>query len=332
MQWLRHQLSSLGQTEVEITKSILREWLPGDDRLLELAVDQPELLNCTREPKMSFGRKDLKAVVGDSGSLKTKPGKRTAFVNGSEIVMQLVPKGEFKRGKTKVKISANFWCARHEITQLQWEKITKQNPSSIQGNPYFPVDNVSYEQIAEFCQKLTASESKARRLVKGYVYRLPTENEWEYVARAGSKEDFSIAQSDFWHRGTSASRYHAVGTSKPNRWGVFDMHGNVDELVFDEYHECDRHSAPDRIRPGGRSTKRRRARCLSWWQLVFTRQSMQLSLPKRSNYGSSTVSRLSCRLGASNRNAIRAKKLLCSTSKKPKKRSIHTGSLGESLR
>ena len=243
-QWLRHDLNSNGQSEIEINLSTLRPWLPGDDRLFELAVDQPVLLNCVREPKISFGREDLKAVIGNSASLKTKPVEKTEFVNGSEIVMQPISKGEFQRDKTKVKLSADFWCARYEITQLQWEKITKQNPSSIQGNSYFPVDNVSYQQIAEFCRKLTASESKAKRLPDGYVYRLPTENEWEYVARAGNNKSFSVDQNDFWHRGTSASHYHAVGTSKPNKWGVFDMHGNVDEFVFDEHHDSPATPAP----------------------------------------------------------------------------------------
>ena len=131
VQWLRYQLNSNGESKVEITRSTLRPWLPGDDRLFELTVDEPELLNCAREPEMSFTHEDLKAVIGDSGSLKVKPARGMRFVNDSEIVMLPMRRGEFQRGKTRVKLSKDFWCSRHEITQLQWEGVTQKNPGSI---------------------------------------------------------------------------------------------------------------------------------------------------------------------------------------------------------
>ena len=71
----------------------------------------------------------------------------------------------------------------------------------------------------------------------GYVYRLPTEAEWEYAARAGLDEDFSIPVELVWSRETSGCRPHEVGASQPNKWGLYDMHGNAMEWCLDAWYE-----------------------------------------------------------------------------------------------
>lgn len=249
VQWLNYQLASYGDSHLELTKSTLRSWLPGDDRAFELSVDKPELLKCTKRPVIDNELEKVKALVNRCEKLKDKPISKKAFVNADEFVMQPVASGRFKRGETKVEISKNFWISSHEVNQLQWESVMGRNPSTIQGNPYFPVDNVSYGDVSEFCQLLTAKEHKARRLISGYVYRLPTENEWEYVARAGKQDDYSVGKEEFWHRETSNSQFHAVGSSKPNSWGVFDMHGNVDEFVLDQFYKRPEKAAPSETDP-----------------------------------------------------------------------------------
>jgi formylglycine-generating enzyme required for sulfatase activity len=74
-------------------------------------------------------------------------------------------------------------------------------------------------------------------LPRGYEYRLPTEAEWEYACRAGSDEDFSVPEQLVWSRGPSESRPHEVAESQPNRWGLYDMHGNAMEWCFDAWYE-----------------------------------------------------------------------------------------------
>lgn len=249
VQWLNYQLASFGDSNLELTKSTLRSWLPGDDRAFELTVNKPDLLKCTKKPVFENDGEDIKSLIDRCSKLKDKPVRKKAFVSGDEIVMQPIESGSFKRGETKVEISKSFWISSHEINQLQWESVMKRNPASIQGNPYFPVDNVSYDDVSEYCQLLTAKEKKARRLKSGYVYRLPTENEWEYAARAGKQDDHSIGKDDFWHRGNSESRFHTVGTSQPNSWGLFDMHGNVDEFVLDQFHKRPEKAAPSETDP-----------------------------------------------------------------------------------
>ena len=147
--------------------------------------------------------------------------------------MQPIKSGNFNRGDTEIRITNDFWVSRNEVSQLQWTSLMKKNPSMVQGNPYFPVDNVSYSEATEFCKLLTSSEKKARQLPNGYVYRLPTEAEWEYMALAGG--DGKPNKADYWCASTSEGQYHQIGTSKPNAFGVQELHGNVEEWTFDNH-------------------------------------------------------------------------------------------------
>jgi formylglycine-generating enzyme required for sulfatase activity len=102
------------------------------------------------------------------------------------------------------------------------------NPSHFKGDAP-PVEFVSWADAQEFINKLNAKND-------GYRYRLPTEAEWEYAARAGTTHEGLLETA--WYRATNSNRQtHPVGQNKPNAWGLYDMLGNVAEIVDDWYGE-----------------------------------------------------------------------------------------------
>jgi formylglycine-generating enzyme required for sulfatase activity len=161
---------------------------------------------------------------------------------GMEFV--LIPAGEFQMGSTEgdederpvhtVRIGRPFYLGKYEVTQAQWEAVMGNNPSRFTGDPNRPVENGSWEEVQEFIRKLNARES-------GTTYRLPTEAEWEYAARAGSTTAYSFESDSSrlgeyaWYADNSSSTTHPVGQRKPNAWGLYDVHGNVREWVQDWY-------------------------------------------------------------------------------------------------
>ena len=96
-----------------------------------------------------------------------------------------------------------------------------------------PVGNVTQYAASQFCKWLSAKT--------GHFYRLPTEAEWEYSARAGSStayyfgDDPKMIEQYAWSFENSEDSYHPVGQKKPNAWGLYDMHGNVAEWTLDQY-------------------------------------------------------------------------------------------------
>jgi formylglycine-generating enzyme required for sulfatase activity len=140
----------------------------------------------------------------------------------------------------QVKISRGYWMGIYEITQAQWRALMGTEPSKFKGDE-LPVEMVSWHEAAEFCRKLTDRERKEGRLPDGYVYRLPTEAEWEYAARGGTKsQGFEYPGSNdpedvAWHYPGSSDETHPVGTKRPNELGLYDMSGNVWEWCLDWY-------------------------------------------------------------------------------------------------
>lgn len=214
----------------------------------------------------------------NSYSQEQKPENYTQKIAGSELTIDMVgiPAGEFLMGSPvtekqrledegpqhKVKLDA-FWMSSHEITwelydlylQRSVDDVNDPNKSkdidhdidAVAGAtiPYvdmslgmgkgagLPIGNVTPLAASKFCEWLSAKT--------GHFYRLPTEAEWEYAARAGSQtayhfgDDPSELGEYAWYMDNSDDHYHKIGQKKPNPWGLYDMYGNVAEWTLDQY-------------------------------------------------------------------------------------------------
>ncbi len=206
------------------------------------------------------------------------------ITNSIGMKLVLTPKGTFMMGSPEseearfedetqheVTISKDYYLGVHEVTQAQYEKVMGTKPSYFQGDEIKgsstnnPVESVSWLDAVEFCKKLSdLPEEKAA----GRVYRLPTEAEWEYACRAGSKSAYSFGESskslgDYaWFDGNSNNQTHPVGEKKANAWGLYDMHGNVWEWCSDWYGGYDNNSVSDPV--GSREGSFRVIRGGSW--------------------------------------------------------------------
>jgi formylglycine-generating enzyme required for sulfatase activity len=127
---------------------------------------------------------------------------------------------------------SDFEIGKYEVTQAQWQAVMGNNPSSFKGDN-LPVERVSWTEVQEFIKKLNAAT--------GGNYRLPTEAEWEYAARGGSRSrGYKYSGSGnigdvAWYEDNSGSKTHPVGTKQANELGIHDMSGNVWEWVSDWY-------------------------------------------------------------------------------------------------
>ncbi len=154
----------------------------------------------------------------------------------------LIPAGTFQMGSTNgngdeqpvhsVTISRPFYLQKTEVTQAQWQAVMGSNPSYFAAcGPTCPVEQVSWDDVQLFISTLNERSP-------GITYRLPTEAEWEYAARATTTTDYggnNVLSEMGWYGGNSQSRTWPVAQKVPNAWGLYDMHGNVWEWVQDWY-------------------------------------------------------------------------------------------------
>jgi formylglycine-generating enzyme required for sulfatase activity len=209
------------------------------------------------------------------------------LTNSLDMKLVLIPKGKFMMGsppdekgsqederRHEVTISRDYHLGMHEVTQAQYKKIMGKNPSAFQGDAVaerhpetnrvvkdvdsanHPVEQVSWEDAVEFCQRLSAltEEKKA-----GRIYRLPSEAEWEYACLAGTTTPFHFGSQlngkqancngtepyGTETKGPYLAKTTPVGKYPPNGWGLYDMHGNVWEWCADWYGEYPKGSATD---------------------------------------------------------------------------------------
>lgn len=143
-------------------------------------------------------------------------------------------------------ITHGFWMGKFEVTQAEYLAVMGSNPSGFLGYANHPVERVTWNEANAYCAKKTVREREVGRLPAGFVYRLPTEAEWEYACRAGTTTRFSfgddLAETELreyaWFINNSDSSTHPVGQLKPNPWGLYDMHGNVWEWCQDLWQDA----------------------------------------------------------------------------------------------
>lgn len=163
---------------------------------------------------------------------------------GVSMEMVQIEAGSFTMGSSysgesatqhEVTLSRGFYLGKYEVTQRQWNGVMGGNPSYYAGDDR-PVEKVSWEDAQLFVQTLNAAAGDS-------LYRLPTEAEWEYAARAGTTTRwyFGDDETQFgahgWSLGNTVDGTHEVGMLLPNPWGLHDMYGNVWEWAQDWYGE-----------------------------------------------------------------------------------------------
>ncbi|MDR2349282.1 MAG: formylglycine-generating enzyme family protein [Deltaproteobacteria bacterium] len=168
--------------------------------------------------------------------IMTGMGLRFALVPAGSFVMgagpDFVGDASYERPAREVRITKSFYVSETEVTQAQWVKVMGNNPSRHKGDD-LPVDGVSHDDALSFLRKLNEMEP-------GGGFKLPTEAQWEYAARAGSGGNYchgndpdKLSEYAWYGEDLRTGSSHPVGTKKPNAWGLRDMHGNLFEWVAD---------------------------------------------------------------------------------------------------
>ncbi|MFH1719563.1 MAG: SUMF1/EgtB/PvdO family nonheme iron enzyme [Planctomycetota bacterium] len=204
----------------------------------------------------------------------------------SGLEMVVIPAGWFEMGSDKgtpdespvhrVWISS-FWMDKYEVVQEQFAKFQFPDPSHFK-NPQNPLEQINWTDAALYCNE----RSRAEGLGPCYNeetwecnfaaggYRLPTEAEWEYACRAGTKSKYGFGDDarklkDYaWFADNSSGKTHPVGQKKPNPWGLYDMHGNVTEWCNELYSEDYYGQSPDKDPKGPASGRERVLRGGAW--------------------------------------------------------------------
>jgi formylglycine-generating enzyme required for sulfatase activity len=219
---------------------------------------------------------------------------KALITNSLSMTLKLIPAGTFWMGSSKdrdpqayddemprheVRISRAFYLGVTEVSQGQYRAVTGKSPSYFKGSDDLPVEQVSWNDAITFCNKLSEKERLkpyyqfgAGAVSDGDGYRLPTEAEWEYAARAGPGGAGAYSFGDdpvqldryAWYRANAHETTHPVGSRKlPNAFGLFDMHGNVSEWCWDWKAPYEAMAAVDPVGP--LTASRRVIRGGSWF-------------------------------------------------------------------
>jgi len=203
-----------------------------------------EFLETVRKKSFKITKKEerkvevLEDIPDDEGTEKK-------IINSVGMRLNLMPEGSFMMGSERsgetrpvhrVTIKRPFYIGCFPVTQKEWMSVMSTNPSNPKGE-YLPVVNVSWNDCYKFIMKLNAKEGSLK-------YRLPSEAEWEYAARAGNPGRFCFGDDEkllplygWFGEDWDVGALHPVGLKRPNDWGIYDIHGNVWEWCEDKWHD-----------------------------------------------------------------------------------------------
>ena len=208
--------------------------------------------------------------------VRTSSGVEMVLVPGGRFVMGSHRTDETDETAHRVYVSC-FYVDRREVTQEQYEKLMGKNPSRWKGKDH-PVEQIRWADAARYCN----ARSRAEGLEPAYDpktwkcsfdadgYRLPTEAEWEYAARAGTQMAYffgtgpSQLARHAWFKDNADRGPRAVGRKRPNAWGLHDVYGNVWEWCNDYYAEGYYRESPERDPTGPAAGKTRVVRGGCW--------------------------------------------------------------------
>ena len=214
-----------------------------------------------RDALISYGIIDATPAAGESELVEL------VLIPAGEFMMGALPDdgdaGDHEKPRHKVEITKDFYVGKYPVTQKLWEAVMGNNPSEFKGEDR-PVEEVSWFDCVAFCNKLSEQEGKQPVYTidgknvscnwNANGYRLLSEAEWEYAARAnqnflysGSNNSAEVA----WYEDNPGKQTHPVGQKKPNGFGLYDMSGNVWEWVWDWYGD---YSTENQSNPTGAPT------------------------------------------------------------------------------
>ncbi|MFN5514770.1 MAG: formylglycine-generating enzyme family protein [Cyanobacteriota bacterium] len=219
-----------------------KRYIGAGEVLQDLGINQSQRSAPVNQPKITVPATPRIQVSSSSPKNLTE-----VLPGGVKLELVKIPAGSFLMGSNESEREKpvhrvtlqEFYLGKYPVTQEQWQAIMGNNPSNFRGNlfirnPKNPVEQVSWNDCKDFCEKLSHLTSQK--------YKLPTESEWEYACRAGTETRYYFGDSErmlgdyAWWYGNSDSTPHPVGQKPPNRWGLYDIHGNVWEWCEDNWH------------------------------------------------------------------------------------------------
>jgi hypothetical protein len=204
----------------------------------------------------------IAAIAIAGGLLWGWESRKTVKIVKNQVGMEFMPitAGSFLMGSEngrddekpvhQVTISKAFLMGRYEVTSAQWKAVMGKDPSNYRGED-FPAQFVSWNDAQEFIRRLNEKND-------GYIYRLPTEAEWECACRAATTGDMTYYE-------VALDKIHTVGYRHQNDWGIYDMQGNVSEWCQDWYEKNYYGQSPAVDPQGPASGKQRVKRGGSWY-------------------------------------------------------------------